>query len=218
MCGVTEFYHASRPTRKQTTTGTWMYMPYGDEAPAHSPASSARSRRRRRKKLQPGDPSDGSSNGKEAAESETMTHDPIVEPSERPVPSFGRQQHASPAPVARPPSRPAVSQLAPPQRQNSDALLTALQNLVRQRTNDDDDWNSRKGPERGIRWRTGQHPPPPQWRYDSQDMRAFAKFSKKVKIWQIQMTPYASAADQALLLWGSLTGDAEQEVEHMTIE
>lgn len=89
---------------------------------------------------------------------------------------------------------------------------------MQQRASDDDDWNSRKGPERGIRWCTGQHPPPPQWRYDSQDMRAFVKFSKKVKIWQIQMTPYASAADQALLLWGSLTGDAEQEVEHLTIE
>lgn len=90
MCGVTEFYHASRPTRKQTAIGTWMCMPHGDEAPAPSPASSVRSRRRQRKRLQPGDPSDGSSNGREAAESETVTHDTIVEPSGSPVPSFGR--------------------------------------------------------------------------------------------------------------------------------
>ena len=133
-------------------------------------------------------------------------YDPIVEPFERLVPSFGRHQFASPAPVAQASSRPAASQFVPPQQQqSSDALLTALQKLVQQRTNDDDDWNSRKGQERGIRLRTGQHPPPPQWRYDSQDMRAFAKFSKKVRIWQIQMTPYASAADQALLFLGSLT-------------
>ena len=32
------------------------------------------------------------------------------------------------------------------------------------------------------------------------------------------MAPYAAKRDQALILYGSLTGDAEQEVEHMSIE
>ena len=117
------------------------------------------------------------------------------------------------APV-RQPSQQSVSQ-----QTDNDRLLAALRKLIQTRASgDDDDWNPRKGPERGIRWRTGQQPAAPQWKYDQQDMRAFAKFSKKVRIWEIQMAPYASKADQALLLWGSLTGDAEQELEHLTID
>ena len=90
-----------------------------------------------------------------------------------------------------------------------DPLVTALRQLKK---DDDTDWNSRKGPEPGIRWRTGQHPQPPSWKYDQNDLRAYAKYEKKVRIWEIQMQPYASKSDQALLLYGSLTGDAEQEL------
>ena len=79
-------------------------------------------------------------------------------------------------------------------------------------------WNSRKGPEPGVRWKSGQYPPVPVWKYDASDMRAFAKFTKKISIWQLQMAPYASKKDQALLLYNSLTGEPEQELEHLSIE
>lgn len=79
-------------------------------------------------------------------------------------------------------------------------------------------WNSKKGPEPGIKWKTGQYPPVPVWKYDASDMRAFAKFKKKIEIWQLQMRPYATGKDQALLLYNSLTGEPEQELEHLSVE
>lgn len=48
-------------------------------------------------------------------------------------------------------------------------------------------------------------------------LRAHSKYCKKVRIWEIQMQPYATKKDQALLLYSSLTGDAEQEFEHLSI-
>ena len=147
-----------------------------------------------------------------------MTFDPVVAPSDlldqRPIPG----SPARPA-VQRNPARASQPRTNVSQTGREDPLLAALRSLVQQRTsNEDDDWNLRKGPERGIRWRTGQNPPPPTWKYDSQDLRAYAKFAKKVKTWQTQMAPFATPADQALLLWGSLFGDAEQELEHLKIE
>lgn len=41
---------------------------------------------------------------------------------------------------------------------------------------------------------------------------------KKVRIWELQMAAYASKPDQAFLLYNSLTGEAEQELEHLSIE
>ena len=220
VCGATEFYDSSKPMKTQTQTGTWMYLPNGGEPAAASPASS-RSRRRRRKRLQTGEPSEGFSGyDVEYAESEQLTHDPIVTPSDRPAKGL----QPSPPKGLTVPDRVTApvrhsSQQSVSQQTDNDRLLAALRKLIQTRSSgDDDDWNPRKGPERGIRWRTGQQPAAPQWKYDQQDMRAFAKFSKKVRIWEIQMTPFASKADQALLLWGSLTGDAEQELEHLTID
>ena len=219
-CNSTEFYDTNRPTTMQTQTGTWMYMPHGSvtpEAPPEQSPASSRSRRRRTRKPKhsagaPNGPPDGHQWGNsEQAESESMTFDPSVEPSVMSVPVQLTSPSSQRGATSRP-SRPQGSQA------REEPLLAALRRLVQQRSHDDDDWNSRKGPERGIRWRTGQHPPPPQWKYDHQDLRGYAKFAKKVKIWQIQMQPFASSADQALLLWGSLTGDAEQELEHLTIE
>lgn len=85
VCGSQEFYDPSAPTRSVTETGTWVYMPHcaPDPAAASSPSSSRSSQhsRRRRRKRHPGLPPshDG---GSEFAESETMTHDPTVDPSE----------------------------------------------------------------------------------------------------------------------------------------
>ena len=46
-------------------------------------------------------------------------------------------------------------------------------------------------------------------------MRAYAKFRKKTDIWKLQMESYASKKDQALLLYAGLTGELEQELEHL---
>ena len=61
-------------------------------------------------------------------------------------------------------------------------------------------------------------PTPPVWRYEANDLRAYAKFTKKVKIWQLQMCQYASHREQALLLYKSLTGEPEPELERLTID
>ncbi|CAK9075399.1 Copia protein, partial [Durusdinium trenchii] len=53
---------------------------------------------------------------------------------------------------------------------------------------------------------------------DATDLRAYTKYTKKVRIWELQMQPYASKADQALLLYNALSGEAEQELEHLTLE
>ncbi|CAK8987305.1 unnamed protein product [Durusdinium trenchii] len=76
-------------------------------------------------------------------------------------------------------------------------------------------WNSKKGPMPGVKWKSGQPPAVPQWKYDQNDMRAYAKFRKKTDIWKLQMESYASKKDQALLLYAGLTGELEQELEHL---
>ena len=45
-------------------------------------------------------------------------------------------------------------------------------------------------------------------------MRAFAKWSRKIRIWQAQISSYMRANDAALLLYNSLTGELEAELEH----
>jgi hypothetical protein len=76
----------------------------------------------------------------------------------------------------------------------------------------------RNGPDKGVRWKSGAPPLPPVWKYDTTDLRAYTKYTKKVRIWELQMAPYACKADQALMLYNSLTGEAEQELEHVSIE
>lgn len=60
-------------------------------------------------------------------------------------------------------------------------------------------------------------PAPPLWKYSSSDLRAFSRWEKKIRIWQLQVRNYVSAADSALMLFTSLTGEAEQEVEHIDL-
>ena len=231
-CGSTEFYRPWLPSRRVTDTGTWLYMPHGHEA-APSPSSSSKSsRRRNRRRRHPGGSEPSDMEGREQAEEEVLTHDPSVEPSIAASQRDNAPQGLSPQagspvrhhPAAQGGSQPRGSIEASPTGRSAfasgkgsgrDPLVAALRQLKK---DDDTDWNSRKGPEPGIRWRTGQHPQPPSWKYDQNDLRAYAKYEKKVRIWEIQMQPYASKSDQALLLYGSLTGDAEQELEHLPID
>ena len=94
-------------------------------------------------------------------------------------------------------------------------LLQTLQRLV---DKDTGDWSSAKGPSKGVRWKSGQPPAPPVWKYDKEDLRAYSKFCKKVEIWKLQAAAYIPPKEMALQLYGSLQGECEQELEHMTIE
>ncbi|CAE7223119.1 LZTR1 [Symbiodinium necroappetens] len=74
------------------------------------------------------------------------------------------------------------------------------------------------GTGKGVKWRGGTPPQPPTWRYDHQDPRAYSKYAKKVALWRIQVASYMSPREAALLLYTSLTGEAETELEHAPIE
>ncbi|CAE7834550.1 RE1 [Symbiodinium sp. CCMP2592] len=74
---------------------------------------------------------------------------------------------------------------------------------------------TRMGPEKGVKFRGGAPPQPPLWKYESHDLRAFAKWSRKVEIWQVQVAHYMTSKEAALLLYTSLTGEAEAEMEHV---
>ena len=80
---------------------------------------------------------------------------------------------------------------------------------------DKDSWTSRKGPQPGVRYRSGQPPQPPPWRYNTHDVRAFSKWKRKVEIWERQVSAYLPKNEAALLLYTSLTGEAEDEIEYM---
>ena len=221
-CGSLEFYNPMVPMKSVTMSGTWMYMPHnqpeqpeGSTSSATPKSSSASRRRRRRLRVAAGMPESGDGGvASEFGESEAPTHDSCVDPSNqssrrhpepqvpdlRPVPQAPRVQ-----PGSVPPSVPRQATAALNSPGNSDRRVGTA------------DWNSRMGPEPNVRWKSGAPPIPPVWRYEGSDLRAFDKFSKKVRIWEIQMEPYAPKKDQALMLYNSLSGEAEQELEHVTI-
>ena len=98
-------------------------------------------------------------------------------------------------------------------------MMKQLRKLLKNNKSDSDPgpWSSLKGPERGVRWRGGTPPAPPKWQYSKDDLRAFAKFERKVGIWQLQVKPYMSDAEAALNLYCSLSGEAEEELEHIDL-
>ena len=59
---------------------------------------------------------------------------------------------------------------------------------------------------------------PPKWAYDKDDLRAFAKYEQKVRLWQIQVETYMSKREAALQLYNALTGEPEQELEHAPLD
>ncbi|CAE7284877.1 GIP, partial [Symbiodinium necroappetens] len=74
------------------------------------------------------------------------------------------------------------------------------------------------GPEKNVRWRGGTPPSPPTWRYDVTDLRAFSKWSRKVQIWEMQIKTYMTPREASLLLYSSLSGEAEAELEHAPLD
>ena len=143
MCGGCDFYNS--PIKKVNQQGTWMFVPFGGrDGPQGSPpppdkqqqtASGNGRRRRRHHGGPPDEPAES-----EAAESEALTHDPVIDPPP--------EVHEPRLPQARPkalPERPAGGDLPrgglfggggasrPGSSDRQDQLLRALKQLVQSR-------------------------------------------------------------------------------------
>ena len=75
------------------------------------------------------------------------------------------------------------------------------------RKSSETDWDPRKGPAPGIRWRSGAPPAPPPYEHNPRDLRSFPR----VLAWM-------PAGEAAMLLLESLTGIVELETEHLALE
>ena len=223
--------------RRPTTQGRAGPRADGPEQQLPSKALSRRERRRRRVAMQPGSgpPEPDYDGTSELPESEAPTFDPIVEPDTadddappRP-PRRPRRTTSCPAtpPSSGPTSPPRPSTLpattmaqttANPLRTSGPVLQDFGTSALTPGGGSANTWKSRMGPERGVRWRGGAPPAPPTWRYDAQDPRAYSKFAKKVSLWRIQVSSYMTPREAALMLYTSLSGEAETELEHAPIE
>ena len=95
-----------------------------------------------------------------------------------------------------------------------------MKQLLEERKNDkssQSSWDTRKGPSPGIKWKGGTPPNPPKWNYSSSDLRAFSKFERRVNVWRLQVQNQLTGAEAGLMLFSSLTGEAEAESEHMEL-
>lgn len=171
-----------------------------------------------------------SDSNREFAESEDPTDDPIINPDVPPRRRRRRQraqfrQDAQDNPPFMQPARP-QAQLPPADQarnlqQSVDQLVRTLQGAMgtnRRATGSSESWNSRMGPERGVKFRSGAPPTPPAWKYHKEDLRSFVKWQKKLQVWKLQVSSYMSSRDAALFLFTSLTGEAEEELEHCSID
>ena len=75
-------------------------------------------------------------------------------------------------------------------------------------------WDSRKGPSQGLRYRSGMPPAPPTWHYSRDDLRAYDRWEKRVKVWEMQVSSYLPPNEAAMNLFVSLKGEAEEELEN----
>lgn len=236
-CGGCEYFNVSQPTKLETPTGTWMYVPHGPDSVASGSgdASSSPTPVNRRSgfggpKLFHGyPPGDAHGGGSERAESEAPTFDPIVNPDE-PIPGGRRRRRRGGSQVSEPadalhgPVLPdaAVQRDDPAElyqrHGHGDDMLDVMRQLLHEKrstakTGSEASWNSMRGPAPGVRWRGGAPPLPPKWIYQQSDLRAFAKYERKVRTWELQAKSFMTAAEMGLALYTSLQGEAEAEAE-----
>ena len=194
------------------------------------------------------DDEDGEGRKREQAESETLTQDPVVDPDNlRPLSRRQKKaaRNVPPAPHGRAQSHQQVPQgpkVPPPpnvprpddlsgqstqwnpqgksQRRPSDQWrYDMLQNLSKAMTRDKNaDWNNKKGPQPGVKYRGGAPPPPPAWSYSRDDLRAFQKWERKLQVWRVQISSYLPPNEAAMMLYVSLKGGAEEELEYCSLD
>lgn len=61
-----------------------------------------------------------------------------------------------------------------------------------------------------MKFRGGQPPAAPAWHYDKGDLRAFRR---RVSLWQLQVVNYVPRREAGILLYNSLKGELEEELE-----
>ncbi|CAE8632217.1 unnamed protein product, partial [Polarella glacialis] len=96
--------------------------------------------------------------------------------------------------------------------------LRGYGNRANGRQHDQTSWTSKMGPQKGVRFRGGQPPPPPAWNYDKSDIRAFYKWERKMQLWRKRVRAYLPDNEAALFLYESLQGEAEDELEHVDLD
>ena len=180
----------------------------------------------------PWQPPDG-----EYAESETVTNDPEVNPitlqpmsrKQKKAARLQEQQEraqskdvrhaASQSPTTPMPplprSSPRMSSSSDQKKANHwrDDMLKGLQDAVVSKNDKTKNWNIQQGPAPGVKYRGGTPPNPPPWNYGREDLRAFQKWTRKIEVWRIQIAAYLPPNEAAMLLYVSLKGEAEEELE-----
>lgn len=216
-CGGLEFFDVSQPTKMETSTGVWMYVPHSPSSAAGSPDEDSKrcqgslsdSPGRSPKDVRndqrlfgapkpfPGPPPSHADS--EWAESETVTHDPVIDPDDslsggrrrrrrrggsRGSASEIGQHHADLPDDAVPCNDPSErAQHATPSSSNE--MLSVMRQLLcekKYKHGSEASWNTQRGPAPGVRWRGGAAPAPPKWTYQQSDLRAFPSTSARCRL------------------------------------
>ena len=190
--------------------GYWPHPPRGHQ-PDHAPLYG----------VHPGPPIPPPSDGdyQERAESEAPTNDPVVDPDG--IPGRGRQprrRRRGRGPGQRPRQEPREEQepnleIDIPETASSRPSQTSSGKKVA-----DDDWTSQHGPRKGLKFRGGAPPLPPTWHYDKGDLKAYRKWEKRVRIWELQIVNYVPRKEAGILLFTSLKGELEEEMEDAPVD
>ena len=237
QCGSMDYYDAAASLRRETDDGVWLFMPkhgnsHGLDTQADCSALHGASNNRgfsnpsapmwSTKYRPPHD--DPDHHGHERAESEAATFDPSVDPDEPPQMRRrnrrSRRSRGSNSDVGRgqevPEARPTLpSDAFLAQGPAGDVIESDVADPVHHVSKSSDaSWNSRMGPEKGVKYRSGMPPQPPAWRYNREDLRSFVKWERKLSVWQLQIQSYMNRREAALLLFTSLSGEAEEELEN----
>ena len=69
-----------------------------------------------------------------------------------------------------------------------------------------------------MKYRGGAPPPPPAWSYSRDDLRAFQKWERKLQVWRVQISSYLPPNEAAMMLYVSLKGEAEEELEYCSLD
>ena len=231
------YYDAAASLRRETDDGVWLFMPkhgnsHGLDTQADCSALHGASNNRgfsnpsapmwSTKYRPPHD--DPDHHGHERAESEAATFDPSVDPDEPPQMRRrnrrSRRSRGSNSDVGRgqdvPEARPTLpSDAFLAQGPAGEVIESDVADPVHHVSKSSDaSWNSRMGPEKGVKYRSGMPPQPPAWRYNREDLRSFVKWERKLSVWQLQIQSYMNRREAALLLFTSLSGEAEEELEN----
>ena len=189
-----------------------------DEEPEDDPGDAERRRRDRRHRDGDDDEDEDDDDGGgpdpddwwdyEGPEEETATYDPSVDPS---LDLWGagsqRSSHGIRSDAGVPAQAPEVAQpvVAP---------LASQSGSVRSRST----WDERKGPAPGVRWRGGKPPEPPKYEHNPRDLRCFPRWERRIRLWEKRVLMWLPPGEAALFLLETLTGQAELETEHLSLE